>query len=80
MIREEDLCVSTDGYLMVTDKERKVHVSRNTLTYEPLCGVTEEPGHPLLFALHTKQAYTHHNICPDCAAHEDLPFLLLDEL
>lgn len=57
---------------------KKVHVSSNMMRvpFEPLCGAVETDPY---FIINMSQVESHPNICPECAAHPDIPLMMLGD-
>jgi len=74
-----DIVLDEDGFAsMPSSSNKKVHIRRShNRPYKPLCETEEKDPH---FILRIQQAKTHPRICPECAAHPDLPLLLLGDL
>ena len=75
------LTVSASRRPLFRASPRRVHVATpGSFPYLPLCGAAKTTGGDMHFVIDMNQVYTHRQICPDCAGHEDIAMLVLGEL
>jgi hypothetical protein len=57
---------------------QRVHVNKSGgIPFEALCGSEATNAH---FILNMSQVESHPNICPECAAHPDIPLMMLGDV